>query len=104
MILRLSLYNFVIVEQLTLESVRIRLMGEVKTFVCVEEWDWTGMMQVKDFTELLPQAVLAVLSLFEGASAKMVTFRFFGQSPRDIGRHRQSRTFGQVNHHAKLRQ
>ncbi|MCJ7609969.1 DEAD/DEAH box helicase [Candidatus Bathyarchaeota archaeon] len=40
-------------DQLTLESVRIRLLGEVKTFVCVEEWDWTGMMQVKDFAELL---------------------------------------------------
>jgi uncharacterized Zn finger protein (UPF0148 family) len=40
-------------ERLTLESVRIRLLGEVKTFVCVENWDWTGMMQVKDFAELL---------------------------------------------------
>ena len=40
-------------KRLTLDSVRIRLFGEVKTFVCAENWDYVEMMPIKDFLEIL---------------------------------------------------
>jgi uncharacterized Zn finger protein (UPF0148 family) len=40
-------------ERLTLDSVRVRLLGEAKTFVCAENWDYVEMMPVKDFLEVL---------------------------------------------------
>jgi ATP-dependent Lhr-like helicase len=40
-------------KRLTLDSVRVRLLGEVKTFVCSDNWDYVEMMPVKDFLEAL---------------------------------------------------
>jgi Lhr-like helicase len=40
-------------KRLTLDSVRIRLFGEVRTFVCAKNWDYVEMMPVKDFLEIL---------------------------------------------------
>jgi len=50
---RTSLVSSERMERLTLDSVRVRLLGEVKTFVCAENWDYAEMMPVKDFLELL---------------------------------------------------
>ena len=38
-------------ERLILESAKVRLLNEVKTFVCVENWDYVKMMPVKDLEE-----------------------------------------------------
>jgi ATP-dependent Lhr-like helicase len=40
-------------KRLTWDSVRARLLGEVKTFVCTENWDYVETMPVKDFLETL---------------------------------------------------
>ncbi|MCJ7634101.1 DEAD/DEAH box helicase [Candidatus Bathyarchaeota archaeon] len=39
-------------KRLTIDSVRIRLLGEVRTFVCAENWDHVKMMSVKDFLQV----------------------------------------------------
>ena len=38
-------------ERLVLESAKVRLLNEVKTFVCAENWDYVRMMLIKEFKE-----------------------------------------------------
>lgn len=64
-------------ERLTLDSVRVRLLGEVKTFVCTENWDYVEMMPVKDFLEVLVcpncgSKKVGVLNETEGVVRRMV--------------------------------
>ncbi len=39
-------------KRLAIDSVRIRLLGEVRTFVCTEKWDYVEMMSIKDFLQV----------------------------------------------------
>jgi ATP-dependent Lhr-like helicase len=39
------------VERLILESAKVRLLNEVRTFVCVENWDYVEMMALKEFRD-----------------------------------------------------
>ena len=38
-------------ERLVLESAKVRLLNEVKTFICAENWDYVKMMPVREFKE-----------------------------------------------------
>ena len=38
-------------KRLTIDSVRIRLLDEVRTFVCAENWDYVKMMSIKEFLQ-----------------------------------------------------
>jgi ATP-dependent Lhr-like helicase len=71
-------------ERLTLESVKVRLLGEVMTFVCVGNWDWTGMMQVKDFAELLvcPNCGSKKVGVLSEAEAGVI--RMIGRKHRSL--------------------
>ena len=75
-------------ERLTLDSVRVRLLGEVKTFVCAENWDYVEMMPVKDFLEVLVcpncgSRKVGVLGETEGVVSRMVEKKHRNLSNRE---------------------